>query len=405
MLLPIFIEIPQDRCEIYLMPTKYISRANDITTQLKKKSVLLLGPRRAGKSAFIRNELQPDHSYNLLQADTFQELSHRPSIVREKLKPSDRLVVIDEIQKLPVLMDEVHTMIEDHGVRFLITGSSARKLKRSFTSLMAGRARRRYLHPFCYGELRKNYRLHDIIERGAMPSVYLSANAEDAWDDLRDYAGMYLREEVLAEALTRKIEAFSRFLTTAALSNAQLVRYESVASDAQVPARTVREYFAILEDTLMGHNLEPFRPQKLSRKSVSTSKFYFFDLGVLNALVQRKAVNPASVEYGELFETLIFLELKAYIDAKGLDTKLNFWRSHTGQEVDFVVNDAIGIEVKATQNVSERHMEGLAVLHKQIPLKRRFIVAHDKHSRQIGGVEVLHWRDFLEMLWDGLVVG
>ena len=250
---------------------EYIHRELNLTSDLKTKSVLLLGPRRTGKSKLIEQSLKPDFTYDLLHADTFRELSANPEKIRQRIHSKTKLVVIDEIQKLPLLMDEVHSLIEKTNVRFILTGSSARKLKRNYTGLMAGRARMRQLFPFVSSELGKIFDLHKVLNYGSLPPVYLS---EEPIDELKDYVGLYLKEEILSEALVRKIDNFSRFLTSAALTNGQILNFENVGSDAQVPARTIREYYTILTDTLMGYMLEPIHSTK-NRKSIATGKFIF----------------------------------------------------------------------------------------------------------------------------------
>jgi len=233
--------------------------------------------------------------------------------LRESITSKHRLVVIDEIQKLPLLMDEVHSLIEERGTRFILTGSSARKLRRSHTSLMAGRATRLLLHPFTAQELGEKFDLDQRLQFGGLPPVTLQDGPDDAWRELNDYTGDYLKEEILAEALVRKIDAFSRFLQVAATANGEILNFESVASDAQVPARTIREYFALLEDTLIGSTLEPIQWKgSKARKCTATAKFYFFDCGVLNALLKRKHLRSDSPEFGNLFETWIYQELRTY---------------------------------------------------------------------------------------------
>jgi predicted AAA+ superfamily ATPase len=382
----------------------YIRRLIPLDEVLRSKSVFLLGPRRTGKSALLRNQLKFDQTFDLLKSDTFQSLSFRPASLRETLRPQDRVVVIDEIQKLPSLMDEVHSLIEERGIRFVLTGSSARKLKRSHTSLMAGRARRLTLHPFCYPEVSAQFDLNKVLHTGGLPPIFLAPDADSAWSELKDYVGDYLREEILAEALVRKIEAFSRFLPVAARMNGELLNFEAVASDAQVPARTIREYFSVLEDTLIGRAIEPMRFKGArSRKAIATSKFYFFDCGVVNALLGRSTLSPQTPEYGSLFETWVYLEILAYLDYRKSSEaeQVQFWRNPGGEEVDFVIRREIGIEVKSTHTITERHLKGLDALHSIQPLKLKWIVCQEAREKKIGGVGVLPWRAFVEKLWAG----
>ncbi len=374
----------------------YLLRAAPIEADLKRGSVLLLGPRRTGKSAFIRHEVQADAVYDLLRSDVFQRLSQRPAIIREALRPGDRLVVIDEIQKLPGLMDEVHLMVEEHGVRFLLTGSSARKLRRTHTSLMAGRARIRRLCPFVSAEV-EALDLDRALAFGMLPPVYLS---DEPAEELRGYAGLYLKEEIQAEAISRNIEGFSRFLGRAAQSSGEVLNFESVADDSQVPARTVREYFHVLEDTLVGAMIEPLASGG-RRKTISKGKFFFFDVGVMRALREPRGLDaplPASL-LGPALEHFVFQELFAYIQYFARDTPLNFWRTYSQQEVDFVVGGDIAIEVKASATIHDRHVKGLHALAKERPLRRRLVVCREPRWRRHGDVEVYPVMHFLNALW------
>jgi predicted AAA+ superfamily ATPase len=364
--------------------------------------VLLLGPRRVGKSAFIRNELRADRVYDLLHADVFQRLATRPSLLREELRPTDRVVAIDEVQKLPALLDEVHACIEEHRVRFLLSGSSARKLRRSHPSLMAGRAKTCTLGPFVSAEV-PELDLDRALLFGMLPPVLFS---DDPWDELGSYAGQYLQEEIRAEALARNVEAFSRFLHVAALANATVLSFESVARDAQVPARTVREYFQVLADTLVGHLLPPLAAGggRAARKAISHAKFYLFDLGVTHRILGRRALPVGSDEYGRAFESFLALELLAWCAYRGQGEELRFYRTRAGVEVDFVLGD-VGIEAKAGVLATERDARGLCALEEVHPLRRRLIVSRDPTPRRFvvrgAQIEVLPWAEFLGELWAG----
>jgi uncharacterized protein len=374
-----------------------IKRINEIEKNLHKKSILLLGPRRTGKSFFINNQLLKHKYYNLLHADTYRRITARPSLIRESIEDSDKFIVIDEIQKIPALMDEVHSMIETFpNIRFLLTGSSARKLKREHTSLMAGRAKRMIFFPFTSAEI-PDFDLQRVIEFGTIPSVYLS---DDPYDELLDYVGLYLKDEIRSEALVRNIENFSHFLETAAKSNGQIINFAQVGSDAQVPPRTVREYFNLLEDTLMGNMLAPIE-QMGKRKVVSKSKFYFFDIGVVNALIERSSVSMKSTEFGELFEHFIYLELVNYINAKSPRSKINYWSITNKSEVDFIINKEIAIEVKATELVTEKHLKGIKLMSEDYNLTQKYVVSRDSTKRKLNDVTILPYRNFCKMLWAG----
>lgn len=375
-----------------------ITRLLPLEQELARNSVLLLGPRRTGKSFLIRHQLKAVKVYNLLRADTFQALSSRPSLIREELDARHKFVVIDEIQKLPSLMDEVHLMIEEHQARFLMTGSNARKLRRTHTSLMAGRAKTRYLHPFVSAEV-KGWDLERVLRFGMLPPVFL---AEDPEEVVSTYVGDYLREEILAEALTRNIENFSRFLHRAAMSNAELINFESVASDAQVPARTIREYYYILVDTLVGAMIEPLQSAG-KRKPVAHSKFYFFDIGVVNALLGSFDLTDRHPNWGKNFEHFVFQEIRTYLSYYQPRSVLNFWRTQQGDEVDFVINGEIAVEVKASKQVIERDLQGLARLAETQKLRKQVVVSRDRSRRVLRGIEILPIEQFLDQLWSGQI--
>lgn len=374
----------------------YIERSIDLADVLKKKSCFLFGPRQTGKSSLIRHALSQHRAYNLLESETYLKLSRAPARMREEIGPRDKLIIIDEIQKLPSLLDEVHYLIEERGLHFLLTGSSARKLRRGGVNLLGGRAWTRHLHPLTSRELGKNFDLVQAVNRGLLPSIYFSENFPE---DLESYVGTYLREEIAAEGLTRNIPAFSRFLEVAALCNGRILNYTNVANDAQVARSTVQEYFQILKDTLIAYELTPWK-QSVKRKPIGTSKFYFFDCGVVRHLQKRASVHPGSPEFGELLETFIFHELASYCDYAGpLD--LNYWRSKSGFEVDFVLGSKTAIEVKAGKSASGQDLKGLKMLREEGLLKSYILVCMEKEPRIADGIQILPLSLFLKKLWSG----
>ncbi len=312
------------------------------------------------------------------------------------MSPDDHLIVIDEIQKLPVLMDEVHVMIEEKGVRFLLTGSSARKLRRTHTSLMAGRARTRLLAPFVSVEL-PALDLDRALTYGMLPPVQLS---DEPLEELGSYVGTYLREEIHAEALSRNIEGFSRFLAHAALWSGELINFEGVGRDSQVPARTVREYFVLLEDTLVGKMLRPLQTTG-KRKAVSHGKFYFFDIGVVHALTGRMSLGVDTPAYGKAFEHFIWQELNAYTNYFARSKPIHFWRDKNGAEVDFVLGESIAVEVKSSRMLHDRDFKGLRAITEQrdYNIERRIVVCREPEPRRVDGVEIVPYELFLEQLW------
>ncbi|MCC7382336.1 MAG: ATP-binding protein [Deltaproteobacteria bacterium] len=378
-------------------PGAYVARALDLPRLAARKSLFLLGPRQTGKSALVRHALPRAKVYDLLDPEVFLALGQRPGRLGEELAAQDRLVVIDEIQKLPILLDEVHRLIEQRGVRFVLTGSSARKLRRGGVNLLGGRAATRTLHPFIARELGDAFDLDRALDRGLIPSIYFS---DDPDDDLRAYVGTYLKEEIAAEAATRNIPAFARFLEVAALCNGTMLNFSQVASDAQVPLSTVREYFHILEDTLVGRLL-PAWTRTRKRKAISTAKHYFFDIGVARHLQHRSRLSRRSPEFGEAFEGWVFHELCSYLDYAGGAAELAYWRSTSNFEVDFVLGGATAIEVKAKDPVGDRDLRGLRALREESLLKQHVVVCLEPRPRTVDGIQLIPWREFLDGLWGG----
>ncbi len=372
----------------------YIERLVDLNVLLKKKSHFLLGPRQTGKTFLIRHTLKNVRVYDLLDSETFLSLSRAPGRIAEELQPQDRIVAIDEIQRLPELLNEVHRLIETRGIRFLLTGSSARKLRRGGINLLGGRARTRYLHPLTYKELNEHFDLFLAIERGTIPSIYFS---DDPRADLQAYAGSYLQQEILAEGATRNIPAFSRFLRVAALCNATRVNFTNVANDAQVARTTVYEYFEILKDTLLLYELPAWRKSK-KRKALVSSKFYFFDVGVVAAL-QGREFRAGTPEFGEALETYLMHELNSFSDYISGEP-LSYWRSTSGFEVDVIIGDHTALAVKAKKNISPNDIKSLRMLAEERKLKRYLCVSMEPRRRKVGNIDILPYKDFLDLLWD-----
>ena len=377
------------------MTAPIIARYLDAGELLRQRSCFLFGPRQTGKSTLIRHQLADIRTYNLLDQTLFIRLSRNPALIREALTPQTEIIVIDEIQKMPALLNEVQLMIEEHGVRFFLTGSSARTLRRKGVNLLGGRARSRVLHPFVSAELGDYFRLERALEFGLLPSVYFSdAPAED----LAAYSGDYLKEEVAAEALVRNIGAFSRFLEVAALSHGRMINFAQIASDAQVPASTVREYYGILEDTFIAHEV-PAYTETRKRKAVSTSKYYLFDVGLARHLQGRRGLPLGTAEYGEAFESFVLQEIKGFCDYHLLDPP-RYWRSKSQFEVDFVVGE-LAVEVKAKKAVSHRDLRGLQALREENRLSHYVLVSLEPMARRVDGIDILPWREFLTRLWGG----
>ena len=377
------------------MPQPLIDRCLRVRDILERRSCFLFGPRQTGKSTLVRQQLSEFPTYDLLDQALFLRLSRNPGLIRETLAPDATVAVIDEIQKMPALLNEVQLMIEERGVRFLLTGSSARSLRRKGVNLLGGRARSRTLHPFVRAELGKQFNLAKVLEYGLLPSIYFS---DAPREDLAAYAGDYLREEVAAEAIVRNIGAFSRFLEVAALAHGEMINFSNLASDAQVPVSTVREYYAILKDTFIAHEVPAFSGTA-KRKAVSTAKYYLFDIGLARHLQGRRGLAPGTPEYGSAFESYIFQEIKAFCDHRLLDGP-RYWRSKSGFEVDFLFED-IAVEVKAKPMVGARDLRGLRALREENLFARHFLVCMEPRPRLVDGIRVLPWEAFLDALWGG----
>lgn len=374
---------------------RYVERVLDLPALLERKSHFLLGPRQTGKTSLIRRVLPEVRRYDLLDSAVYLALSQHPGRLAEELTPADRLVVIDEVQRLPELLNEVHRLIEQRRIRFLLTGSSARKLRGGGVNLLGGRARMKHLHPLTYRELGADYDLAKAAQRGLLPAIYFS---DDPAADLEAYAGTYLQQEIVAEGATRNVPAFSRVLRVAALCNGTIVNFTKVANDAQVARTTVYEYFSILADTLILHELPAWK-QSTKRKPLASSKYYFFDAGVVGGLLGR-AVRPGTPEFGPAFETLLFHELAAYRDYIAGEP-LAYWRSTSGFDVDFIVGDHTAIEAKASATVSAADVKALRALAEERRWRQLLCASLEPRRRTVGEVTILPWREFLDRLWAG----
>ncbi len=371
-------------------------RILDLNKLLQKKSYFLLGPRQVGKSYLIKKNLNHYPIFDLLNNDLYIELSRNIKLLRERIEKKEKIVIIDEIQKIPHLLDEVHWLIENRRINFLLTGSSARKLRRGEVNLLGGRARNRFIHPLVYKEIKNNnFDLLKVMQFGSIPSIYLS---DEPREDLSSYVSNYLQLEIMQEGYTRNLPAFSRFLEIAALSNGKIINYNNIANDAQIPATTTREYFSILIDTLIGFELPAWRKTK-KRKATATSKFYFFDQGVARFIQGRGKIDLKSPDFGDSFEAWIHHELRSYIDYNP-PGKLNYWRSTSGFEVDFIFNEGVAIEVKAKQNITKRDLKGLRALKEENFKIKCIVVGLNESIRYTeDNITIYPWKDFLDDLW------
>ena len=377
-------------------------RTLNLVQLLKKKSFFLFGPRATGKSFLIRQQFSNSTAVlNLLDGFIYNSLSANPSELQNFIAayPSSKIVVIDEIQRIPELLNEVHKLIEEQHYRFLLTGSSARTLKRRGVNLLAGRAWKANLFPLTSIEI-PHFNLERYLQYGGLPAVYASQYPEE---ELRAYVTTYLRGEIQAEAFIRRIPAFSRFLQVAALTSGTMLNFSSLSNDAGVPVTTVRKYYQILEDTFLGF-LVPAWQKSIKRKAIATAKFYFFDTGVRNTLANINVISKHSDLYGQAFEHFIGMELRAYLSYQRLHLPLQYWRSKHGHEVDFIMGDEIAIEVKSTNKVTDKHLKNSRYLMEEGICKKYYLISHDKLPRVVDGIQILHWSDFLNQLHDGKII-
>ncbi len=364
----------------------------------------LWGPRQTGKSSLLRAVYPNARWVDLLKTDEYIRYLRRPFLLRQELEahPSDGPVVIDEVQKVPALLDEVHWLIENRGITFALCGSSARKVRRGHANLLGGRAIRHQLHGLVSAELGESFDLLRAVNHGALPRMYLHDRAKPL---LAAYVDDYLKEEVAAEALVRNLPAFANFLAAASLSDTQMVNAVNIARDCGISAPTVREYFRILEDTLLG-NFLPAYTKRPKRRVIQAPKFYFEDVGVVNHLARRGPLEPGSELFGKALENWMFHELGAFVSYRAPDCELAYWRLASGTEVDFVVNRAeIGIDVKSSSQTSDRHLAGLRELRRDQRTPRLFLVCLESRARRTtDGIDIVPVREFLSRLWAGDIV-
>jgi predicted AAA+ superfamily ATPase len=364
------------------------------------RSAFLWGPRKVGKTHWIHAHLTGKGTtfLDLLETDTFAEYAGRPALLRERWKGG--LTVIDEIQKVPALLDEIHWLIERKKAAFVMTGSSARKLRREHANLLAGRAWRFEMGPLSASEV-EGFDLERALVSGLLPPHFLSSDPER---DLRAYVADYLKEEIASEARLRDVPAFTEFLRVAALTSSELLNYTNVAREAGVSAKVVRGYFEILEDTLLGARLPAWKRAR-DRRMIQTEKFYLFDVGVSNYLARRRpaAGNP---DFGKSFEHWVLMELQNYRRYRQPELDICFWRTSSGLEVDFVLGEMeAAIEVKGTARVHEGDLRGLRALRQSHRTRLALVVALEKQPRHLeDGIEVLPWRSFVDRLWSGALV-
>jgi uncharacterized protein len=365
----------------------------------KDRSAFLWGPRKTGKTTLLKQQFPDAFFIDLLDYDLYLLLSREPTRLREILDGrKTETVVIDEVQKIPHLMDEIHWLIENRRYRFILSGSSARKMKRGNANLLGRRAWRFELYPLVSAEL-GDFNLQRALVSGFLPSHYLSP---DSRMDLKAYVNDYLKEEIQAEALTRNLPAFSRFLLSAAVTSGMLLNYSNAARESGVSVKTIREYYQILEDTLIGRFLQPWRKTK-DRRLIETAKFYFFDTGLITALLDFRKLIPGTREFGRVFEHFILQECRAYSHYSRKDFPMTFWRTASGSEVDLILGDAeVSIEIKASDHAAQARRKGLHLFCGEQPVRKSIIVSRDRFPSKVSSqITILPWQDFCGQLWNG----
>ncbi|MFH0771672.1 MAG: AAA family ATPase [Candidatus Omnitrophota bacterium] len=383
-----------------------IARALNISLP-KKQSAFLWGARKTGKTTYLKEKFPDSITYDFLKTDVFFEISKRPSLLREWLLAKDEAalkepVILDEVQKVPQVLDEVHWLIENKGLRFILCGSSARKLKRGHANLLGGRAWRYELFPFVSAEIGK-FNLLRVLNQGLMPSHYLQ-NDQDCKKSLEAYTQDYLKEEVFAEGLARDIPAFSRFFEAFGYTHGQLTNYSNIARECGVDSKTVKEYYQILVDTLLAIRVEPFKKRQSRQVITKAAKYYIFDVGVAGYLTKRRLEQQKGEEFGKAFEHFMLMEIVAYNSYMKKGSVINFWRTKSGIEVDFVLGQGeIAIEVKGSSRIDKKDLNGLEAFNGEYSSKRNILICNEKEKRVSGRIEILPWEIFLKELWAGKI--
>ena len=362
-------------------------------------SLFLFGARKTGKSTLLCSTFPKAMYIDLLDNEARRLYKERPSRLYEQLdgKPAETLVIIDEITEVPELLNEVHRLIFKFNITFILCASSARKLKRKGYNTLGGRAFPCHLYPLVSQEI-PDFDLERAVNVGLIPQHYTAKNPQK---HLAAYIDVYLREEIRAESVVRNLDSFERFLEVAAMTDGEMVNYSNIASDCHVKSVTVKEYLTILQDTLMGYMVPAYQDAK-KRKTVQAPKFYYFDVGVTNYLLHRKDLVRGTVEFGHAFEHLVMQELLAYIGYRRRESKLSYWHTYTGFEVDAIIDHSLAIEIKSSEDLQNRHLKGLRAFREGHERFRLIAVSLDPMTRKTeDNIELIFVRDFFRMLWNG----
>lgn len=376
-------------------------RIFDIENRLDE-AMFLFGGRQVGKSTLLKERFPKAVYIDLLKSDIRNRFKQHPEEFRESLLryPPETLVIVDEIQKVPDLLDEVHSLMVDNGLWFILSGSSARKIKRSGVNKLGGRAILETLFPLVSAEI-PDFDLGRAIQNGLIPRHYMVANARKR---LQGYIDLYLTEEITEEAAVQNLDDFVRFMEVAAISDGEIMNYENVASDCGVSANTVKAYYKILIETLLGFEVPAYR-KVIKRKLYKASRFYYFDVGIANYLTGRHHLSDKTPEYGHAFEHLIMQEIVAYLGYSDSDETLSYWHTYDNYEVDAVIGDArVAIEIKSTDHVDHDDKKGIMEFAKEHPETKQILVSRDRVSRRSGNVDLYYVTDFFKALWAGEII-
>ena len=360
-----------------------------------RKSFFLFGPRGVGKTTWVKHNFPKALYFDLLKAETYNHFLVNPTRLEKSIPDNfDDWIVIDEIQKVPQLLDEVHRLIEQKHYRFILTGSSARKLRRGGVNLLAGRAITLHLHPITAIELGENFNLDEYLRFGGLPAVF---TAENNADYLHSYIQTYIQQEVIQEGISRNLSAFARFLETASFSQGSVLNVTEVGREAAVGRKVVEDYFCALEDLLLGVRL-PIFAKKAKRRLIKHNKFYFFDVGIYQAIRPKGPLDRSEVIGGVTLESLFFQNLRAINDYFNLGYTLYYYRTATGIEVDFVAYGEKGLvafEVKSKKDISSDDLYGLMSFIKDYPMAKGIMVYGGDHKRYDKGIEIWPMKEAL----------
>lgn len=376
-------------------------RIFDIENRLDE-AMFLFGGRQTGKSTLLKERFPKAVYIDLLKSDVRNRFKQHPEEFRESLLryPPETLVIVDEIQKVPDLLDEVHWLMVEKGLWFILSGSSARKIKKSGANNLGGRAIPETLFPLVSAEI-PDFDLERAVQNGMIPRHYMVANARNR---MRAYIDLYLKEEIIEEALVQNVDEFVRFMEVAAIMDGEILNYENVASDCEVSANTVKAYYKILVDTLLGFEVPAYR-KVIKRKLYKSPRFYYFDVGVANHLTKRYHLAPKTPEYGHAFEHLIMQEIVAYLGYTNSDEELTYWHTYENLEVDAVIGDArVAIEIKSKEHIDHDDKKGVTEFAKEHPDTKQIIVSKDRISRRSGDVDLYYVTDFFKALWAGEII-